>query len=217
VTDIFREVDEEVRREQLMKLWGRYQVLIIAAVFLVVAGVGGWRVYEWWETKRADEFGTRFEQAIALSDSGQHAEAEANFARIAEEGTSSYRPLARLRQATEVARRDQAAAIKIYDEISRDAAVEQILRDLASVRAAALLIDQGSYNDARKLIEPIATQRRDFRHTARELLALAAWKAGDKAGASKWYAAILTDPEAPASSRSRVEMLMALTAADGKS
>jgi len=33
----------------------------------------------------------------------------------------------------------------------------------------------------------------------------------------KWYAAILTDPEAPASSRARVEMLIALSAADGKS
>jgi hypothetical protein len=92
-----------------------------------------------------------------------------------------------------------------------------VLRDLAAVRAASLMIDAGSYNDARKLIEPIVQARRDFRHTARELLALAAWKAGDRPLATKWYAAILTDPEAPASSRTRVEILISLSAADGKS
>ena len=217
MTDIFREVDEEVRRERLMKLWQRYQYLIIAVVVLIVGGVGGWRFYEWYETRRAAEIGTRFENAIALSEAGNHAEAEKIFAQIAQDGTAAYRALARLRQATELAHTDQKAAIELYRQLATDASVEQVLRDLAAVRAAAMLIDAGSYNDARRLLEPIVSARRDFRHTARELLALAAWKAGDRAAMNKWYAAILTDPETPASSRTRVEILIALSAADGKS
>ncbi len=46
MSDIFREVDEEVRREQLKKLWERYSILIVAVAVLIVAGVGGWRGYE---------------------------------------------------------------------------------------------------------------------------------------------------------------------------
>jgi hypothetical protein len=95
--------------------------------------------------------------------------------------------------------------------------VDQALRDVASLRAAGLLIDAGSHADARRLLEPLAVTGNDFRHAARELLALNAFKASDRPGALKWYSAILTDPEAPASSRTRVEMLIALTAADGKS
>lgn len=217
MTDIFREVDEEVRREQLKKLWERYQTLVVIVVFLVVAGVGGWRVYEWWQMRRATEVGTRFENGIVLSESGKHEEAEAVFARIAEDGTSSYRALAKLRQGAELAQRDQTAAITLYRQIAADSDVEAVMRDLAAVRAASLMIDAGSYNDARKLIEPIVQGRRDMRHTARELLALAAYKAGDRALANKWYAAILADPDAPQSSRTRVEILIALSAADGKS
>jgi hypothetical protein len=219
VTDdnIFREVDEEVRREQLKKLWERYQVLIVAAVMLVVIGVGGWRIYEWYQGKRADLFGTQFENAISLSEAGKHEEAEAIFGRIAREGTPAYQVIARVRQAAELAERDAPAAIALYRQIVDDDNVDVILRDLAAVRAASLMIDAGQYNDVRKLIEPIVQQRRDLRHTARELLALAAWKAGDRPLAMKWYAAILTDPEAPASSRTRVEILIALTAADGNS
>ena len=67
VTDIFREVDEEVRREQLKKLWERYGTLLIAACVLLVVAVGGWRTYEWWEAKKAAEAGTAFQAAIALS------------------------------------------------------------------------------------------------------------------------------------------------------
>ena len=64
-----------------------------------------------------------------------------------------------------------------------------MLRDLAALRAAALLIDTGSYVDARKRLEPLAQPGRDFRHTARELLALAAWKCrATGRGAMKWYA-----------------------------
>src|SRR5580658_7140009 len=53
VSDIFQEVDEEVRREQLKKLWERYGTYIIAALILVIVAVGGWRGYEWWQAKRA--------------------------------------------------------------------------------------------------------------------------------------------------------------------
>ena len=57
MSDIFSEVDEEVRREQLRKLWERYGFLLIAACVLLVAGVAGWRGYEWWEAKWAAEAG----------------------------------------------------------------------------------------------------------------------------------------------------------------
>jgi hypothetical protein len=215
--DVFREVDEEVRREQLQKLWERYQYLIVGVVLLVVVGVGGWRFYEWHQAKLATEVGTQFENAMALAESGKHDEAEKIFAQIAVNGTPSYRVLARIRQAAQLAETNAAAATETYKQISADSSVEQVLRDLAALRAAGLLIDAGSYADARKLLEPLAQPGRDFRHAARELLALNAWKSGDRPGAMKWYAAILTDSEAPAASRTRVEMLIALGAADGKS
>jgi len=43
VSELFDEVDEEVRREQLKKLWDKYSIVIIALGILVGAGVGGWR------------------------------------------------------------------------------------------------------------------------------------------------------------------------------
>jgi hypothetical protein len=216
VSDIFQEVDEEVRREQLLKLWQRYQNLVFAVIALILVGVASWRAYEWWQAKRAAETGTAFEAAVALAQSGQHTEAAAAFAKIAADGTSGYRSLARLRQAAELAQTDAKAAIAAYENIAADNSVAVEKRDLAGLRAGALLVDQGSFNDARKELEPLAGQDRPYRHTAREMLALAAWRAGDIPAAKQWFDMILTDLLTPPDIRSRVEMLSALVAAEAK-
>jgi hypothetical protein len=217
VSDIFREVDEEVRREQFKKLWDRYQNLVIIGAVLIVAAVAGWRGYEWWTAKKAMEAGSAFEEAITLSEAGKHAESSAAFARIATDGTAGYRYLARLRQATELAQTDPKSAITAYQQIAADSAAGPVLRDLAALRAGSLLIDQGNYAEARKILEPLAGSDRTFRHTARELLALAAWRSGDVAEIKRWSDMMSTDPQTPPATRSRVEMLMALVAAEGKS
>ncbi len=216
MADIFQEVDEEVRREQLKKLWQRYGNYIIAACVLVIVAVGGWRGYEWWETKKAAEAGAAFEQAVTLAESGKHHEAEAAFTKLATDGTAGYRVLARLREAAELARTDPKAAVKAYDAIAADRGAGQVIQDLATLRAGFLLVDSSSYGDMRAQLEPLSGPERTFRHSARELLALSAWKEGDMGAARQWTDMIITDPQTPQGTRSRAEVLSELIAASGK-
>jgi len=216
VSDIFQEVDEEVRREQLKKLWERYGHYAVAAAILLVAAVAAWRGYEWWEAKKAAESGAAFEAAVTLAEAGKRTEAEGAFAKVAADGTAGYRHLARLREAAELAQTDPKAAIAAYEKIATDGAVGPVLQDLAALRAGGLLIDAGSLAEAQRKLEPLAGAERTFRYTARELLVLAAWRAGDSAAVKRWSDMILTDAQAPASTRSRVEMLMALGSGESK-
>jgi len=216
VADIFQEVDEEVRREQLKKLWDRYGTYFIAACVLLVVGVGAWRGYEWWQAKRAGESGAAFEQAVSLAEAGKTQDAEAAFAKLATDGTAGYRVLARLREAAAVATTDRPAAVKDYDEIAADRSAGKVIADLAALRAGFLLVDHAPYGEMRTRLEPLTGADRAFRHSARELLALSAWKAGDTAAARQWTDMIVTDPQTPAGARSRAEILSALIAASGK-
>jgi hypothetical protein len=211
VSDIFREVDEEVRREQLQKLWERYGYLIIAAAVLLLVAVGGWRAYQWWENKKAMEIGTAFDAAINLSQQGKHEEAEAAFAKIAQDGTASYRMLARLTEAAELARRDSKAATAIYDALAADSSIDRSFRDLAALRAALLLVDSAPYNEMQSRLEPLTASDRAFRHSARAALALSAWRANDPAAVRRWADMILADAETPAGIRSQTQMLMAIS------
>ena len=217
MSDIFQEVDEEVRREQLKKLWDRYGYLVVIAAVLVVAAIAAWRGYQWWEAKKAAETGAAFETASTLAETGKHSEAEAAFAKIAVDGTSGYRHLARLREAAALAQTDAKAAIALYNKIATDGAVGPVLQDLAALRAGALMIDTASFAEAQQRLEPLTGNDRTFRHTARELLALAAWRTGDSAAAKRWFDMIIADIETPSATRTRVEMLMALGAGASKS
>jgi hypothetical protein len=216
VADIFQEVDEEVRREQLHKLWQRYGNLVIAACVLVVAAVGAWRGYEWWQNKKAGESGAAFENAVSLAEAGKHQEAEAAFAKLAAEGSAGYRPLARLREAAEIARNDRPAAVKAYDELAADKSAGQVIDDLAALRAGFLLVDTAPYSQIRERLEPLTAADKTFRHGARELLALSAWRSGDMTAARQWTDMIITDPGSPPGTRSRAEVLGELIAASGK-
>jgi len=210
VSELFDEVDEEVRREQLKKLWDRYSIYIIAAALLIIAAVGGWRAYQYLEAKKAAEAGAAFDAAIELSEQNKHAEAEAAFNKLATSAPSGYRMLAKLRAAAEVATRDPQAGARMYDEIAADRSVGAEQQDLARIRAAGLLLDTASYPSTLQRLEPAAKPDATFRHTARELLALSAWRANDTAAARQWLDMIANDAETPSAMRSRAEALQAL-------
>jgi hypothetical protein len=210
VSELFDEVDEDVRRDQLKKLWERYSIYIVAAAILIVASVGGWRGYQYLEAKKAAEAGAAFDKAVELSEANKHAEAETAFADLAAKAPFGYRVLARLRAATEAAYRDPQAAAKMFDEIAADRSVGVAEQDLARIRAAQLLLESTSYPNMKERLEASAAPGATFRHTARELLALAAWRANDATATRKWLDVIANDGETPPSLRSRAEALQAL-------
>ena len=211
MSEIFDEVNEDVRREQLKKLWDKYSIYIVALAILIIAGVGGWRGYQYLEAKKAAEAGALFDKAAELSEANKHAEAEAAFADLAAKAPRGYRILARLRTAAEVAHRDKPAAAKMFDDIAADRQRRRRrARPRADPRRAA------AAGNAR----PIPTccsgwNRRPakdatFRHTARELLALSAWRANDATATRRWLDTIANDGDTPPGLRSRAEALQAL-------
>lgn len=210
MSDIFNEVDEEVRRERLRQLWNRHGNLAIAIAVLALVAVGGWRGYQYYENKQAAAAGAQFDAAADLADQGKATDAEAAFGKIAVEGTQGYRTLARLRLAAVTAERDPKAAVTAYDAIANDASAGKVFQEYAGLRAGMLLVDSAPLADITKRLEPLAQTSGAFRHSARELLALAAVRASDSVAAKKWFDMILSDAETPQSMRTRIDMLMTL-------
>jgi hypothetical protein len=210
VSELFDEVDEEVRREQLKKLWEKYSLFIIAAALLMVAAVGGWRGYQYLEAKKAAEAGDAFNKAIELSEQNKHSEAEAAFADLAAKGPSGYRMLARFHLAAESATRDPRAGAKLFDELAADRSIAEEMQELARIRAAGLLLDSAPYSEMLQRLQSEAAPGATFRHVARELLALSAFRGNDANATRQWLDQIALDPDTPPGLRSRAEALQAL-------
>lgn len=212
MADIFHEVDEDIRRERLKKLWDRFGPYVLGLALLLVVGIGGWRAYEYWQTQKAQEASVQFEAAVALADAGKQAEAEAAFAKLAENaGTAGYRTMARLRQAAALTQSDPKAAVAIFDAVAADSGAGRSFQDLAALRAGIILVDTATLDDMKQRLEPLTGPQRAFRHSARELLALSAWRTGNMADAKRWSDLIINDAESPIGMRQRMESLLALT------
>jgi hypothetical protein len=211
MSDIFREIDEELRRDNLLKLWsryGRYMIAVAVAALVVAGGIVAWRDHQRAE-RRAQS--TRYAGALTLARDGKEADAVKVFAAIAQEG-GGYGVLASFEEAALLAKSgDRDTAIADYDRIATDGSLDTNLRGLALL----LSVVQGvAEADSKKTIErlaPLTEPGNPWRPTALEMTALARLKSGDKSGALDLYKALADDLTAPPSLRGRAaEMATAL-------
>lgn len=212
MADIFNEIDEDLRRERFGRLWTRYGGFVIGLAVLIVVAVAGWRGYEWWKLKQDQAAGAQFEAAQKLASDGKTAEAEAAFVALEKDGTSGYRLLARFRAADELAKTNAAAAVADYDALAKDPSVSALMQNVAQVRAALLLVDTASLADIEGRMKPLDTPEGAFRHSAREIIGLAQYKAGDYKAATETFTAILNDGQTPPGLRRRAELMRTLAA-----
>ena len=210
MSDIFREVDEDVRRDKAAEFWKKYQNHLIAVAALIVLATAGWRFYDYRRLQAAQAAGAQFEQALELDRNGKAAEAAAALAKIAAEGPAGYRLMARLSAAALQAKTDPAAAIAAYDSLAQDASIGPLFQETARLRAALLRMDAGETDKAKTALEALATSTGAYRHTAREMLGVEALAAQDYEGAGKWLDMVVADPDAPQSVRRNAELLLGL-------
>lgn len=210
MSDIFREVDEDVRRDRMAAFWGRYGNLVIGVAILIVLATAGWRWYQWDQQKKAEAVGARFEEALRASREDRGPEAEKAMMEIVGAAPGGYRLVARFRLAAETAKSDPAAGASAFETLAGASDIEPVWRDLARLRAAMIRIDTVSYPEFRPLIEPLNTPTGAWRHSARELLGVSALKAGAADEAGRWFDSVLTDPQTPAAMRQRVDLYLAL-------
>jgi hypothetical protein len=210
MSDIFREVDEDVRRDRLAAFWGRYGNVVLGLAVLLVLAVAAWRYYDWRQLKQAEALGAQFEQALKASREDRGADAEKTLTDMIGAAPGGYRLLARFRLAAETAKGDATAGAAAFETLMADTTVEPLWRDLARLRAGLLRLDLVPYAELKPLLEPLATPTNAWRHSAREVLGVAALKAGAADEAGRWFDAVLTDPQTPSAMRQRTDLYLAL-------
>lgn len=213
----FREVSEDLRADRLKALWARFGIFIIALVVLLVVGTVAKVGYDYWSAGQAAKSGDAYLAALKLADAGKNDDALAALQKIEETGFGDYPALARMRAAAILAGKgDAKGAIDAYAEIGANESEPPAIRDVARIRAGYLLVDNGTYQQVADQVEQLSGADNPFRHSAREALGLAAWKAGDVENAKKWFELISGDQTAPTGVARHARLMLDLITAGGK-
>ena len=211
VSDIFREIDEELRRDNLRKLWsryGRYLIALAVVVQLIAGGIVAWRDHELTE-RRAQS--TRYAAALSLAREGKDAEAAKVFGAIAQEG-DGYGVLASFQEADLLAKSgDRKGAVAVYDRIAGSGGLDPAFRDLGVLLSVMQGMPEADPQTTIDRLAPMTAAGNPWRPTALEWTAAARLKSGDLSGALSLYQSLADDLAAPQGLRARAaEMAAAL-------
>ena len=209
MSDIFREIEDELRRDNLLKLWQRYGKYVIAAVVLalvIAGGMAAWRDHQASE-RRAQ--GARYTAALALLRDGNSVEAAKRFAVVVQEG-GGYSLLAAFEQAEMLAKGgDEKAAVLAYDRLAANTGIDPEFRDLAVLLSVMHGLSDGDARAAIERLQPLTANGQPWRASALDLTAVAKLKSGDRAGALAIYKELADDLSAPQGLRARAAELAA--------
>ena len=201
MSDIFHEVDEDVRRDKTADLWRRYQTPIFVGAFLIVAATGAYSYFQDTRLKAAEAANARFQAAASLANEGKNAEAAAAFDALAKDAPAGYAALARIR-AAEV-RPDKAQAIAELNAIGEDKNVDKLMQQVALLRASLLVMEGGDREKLERALGPLMTSDGAFKFSAQEWNGLDALANDDFDEAERVFDQVLADTEAPQSMRQR--------------
>ena len=208
---LFREVDEAVRHDQLKSLWDKYGIWVVTGALLIIASVSGYKFWVYWTTEKAKEAGARFVGGITHVEDGNTGEAIDVFKSLADEGPRGYRTLSRFQLAALYAKDGKSAeAVKIYDQLASQSGIGDVQQGFARIQAATLKLDEASFDEMRKRLDALAVTGNPWRHSARELLGLSAYRTGDLSAAERFFTVMLSDQQTPANMRRRAEMMLSL-------
>jgi hypothetical protein len=199
-----REVDENLRRDQLRDAAKSYGKWIIALIILLLAAVGGYLYWQDRQQKQAIEQGEALSAALDKAGAGNVKAAQAELAPLAGSSNDVVRASAELaRAALALRQNDRKTAIEIYHRLAADEGLPQAYRDLATVRGTMTEYDSLKPDQVIARLSPLAVQGKPFFGTAGEMVALAMLAKGDRNGAGQLFARIAADRQVPQTIRSR--------------
>ena len=217
---LIREVNEDLQRERLQKLWEQYNGVILAVATAIVLGVGGFKWLEHSRQTAAEATGGRYLAAvrdltpisIANDKSGKAAEAEKALDAIARD-RGGFATLARLRKAGADATAGRSAeALTAYDALAKDRSIDPALADFARLQTAMLKLDTSDWTDMQNRLNDLTNDANVWRHSARELMGLSAMKAGQTEAARQNFEKLVSDRTTPPSVAERTRIMLSMIA-----
>ena len=199
-----REVDENLRRDQVRDFFKAYGYWLVAAVVLFLAASGG---FIWWKQYRVQQHGAQVEKLAQIYKdigTGNTAQAPQQLGELAKDGSKAVRATAKFaRAAVALQQGDVKLATDTYKSIAGDNGLPKPYRDAALIRQTALEFDQLQPQDVITRLQPFAKPGEPWFGTAGEMTAMAMLKQGKRQEAGQLFAAIAKDAGVPQTIRAR--------------
>jgi hypothetical protein len=210
VTDVFEEVEEEIRSERLKRLARQWLPIVGGILAVALVAALAWWGWQSLQTGRAHDASVAYQRGMEALQSGDSAGAETAFAEAAEKGNGTYKALAlQQRAGLALASNRTEDAIRLFDDAA-GASGDPILSDPARFKAALLVMDTGTLEQVEERLQPLTEEGRPMRPFAQEALALARIQHGKPAEARELLTLLTLGQDVPEPVRQRAQAAIGL-------
>ena len=210
MSDLFREAEDELRKETAENVVKKATPFVIGAIVLALAAGAGWQFYQAQTAKNVESAGVAYDAAMAKLQAGDLSGGEAALAAVAKTGPSGYAAQATLQRGAVLQEQGKAAEARVVFEEAAKSIKDVDLADLARLRAAYIAADSETREQLTARLAPIIDRKGAFAPLAKELVAARAWEAGDSAAARSAYTVLQLDLNAPEGVRQRAGQAIAV-------
>jgi hypothetical protein len=210
VSDLFREAEDELRKETAETVAKRAAPFIIGAVVLGLAGSAGWQYWQGEQVKATEKAAIAYDAAMAKLQAGDLNGGATALQEVAKSGSAGFAAQAMLQRAAVLQEQSKFPEARVAFEEAAKKITDVDLADLARLRAAYIAADSETKDQMNARLKPIIDRKGAFAPLARELAAGVAWAAGDKAAARSTYSLLQLDVNAPEGVRSRAAQAIAV-------
>ena len=205
MADIFDEIDEDLKRDQMQLLWARYGKIVMAAVAAIVLLVALRQGYAAWQTSQAEASASAYQQALKSDDVVTALEAQRG------QLTNGYAMLAQFQIAAEQAARDDfAAAEASYLALASDASLDPLYQQAATLLSVMVAPQDTDVSALEARLSDLETAAGPWQAMALETGAGLTLRNGNKDAAVAKYKRLAEMADVPAGMRQRAERMIVM-------
>jgi hypothetical protein len=213
-----REVDENLRRDQMADFAKKYSGVMIGALVLFLAAAGGFIYWQNYKQQQAEKQVEQIAQTFKDIGTGKISEAPKQLDALADSHSKSVRATALFaRAAVALQQNDTKLAIAKYREIAGAGSLPQPYRDAALIRQTALEFDSLKPEEVIARMRPLAQPGNPWFGSAGEMTAMALIKQGKNAQAGELFAKMARDKQVPDTLRARFVQIASTLGVDASS
>ena len=211
MSDIFHEVEEDLRRDKMDELWKKYGpwLMVTGGAFIIV--VAGFLWFSDFQQKQREARSDEYLAAIDLVGAGNVEAGMTALDAIIAKGNSGYAALALLAKGAQLTDEgDRAGAIAAYDALATSSLGDEMLRDVALVKAGWLAAEVEDFETVQAMMANVVSGQSVWAPAAREVVAFSAFRTGDLETARSLLGELMTDAATPQGMRARSRELLGI-------
>ena len=195
MSDILRQVDEDLRKDKLLSIWRSYRFYIIGFILFILISLASYQYYLSSEQSKNEAVVEKYVNALNEKNINSSIN---KLIDLDKSGNSYVKGLAKLKRAElYFINKEKDLALELLESISNDKSLDKILRDLALYKYLMVQLDVLDKDLYIQIIDLKDLEESGFKYHFKELKALKLLIEGDRNNSLQIFESIISAEDSP--------------------